>query len=119
MDEHAYTGNAHKHNGEQQIHPWTGKGYKNVVHTRVPQIMRIDRDWFGPTDKKAAQGGTTRGQKDHEQWHHDGTDRIDMDEGIEGNTTLKARSIIAAFPGHPGVTKLMEGQKDEQSEVLD
>jgi hypothetical protein len=111
MDHHPNAHEPYKYNSQQEIHERSGERYEKIVGLWIPQVVGVNWHRFCPTDKKAGL------KKNHEERNNHRADHVDVNQRVERNAALEPGGIIAAFPGHPGVAELMEGEQDHQADI--
>jgi len=98
---------------QHHVHRRAGQGDVDVVHPAGPGIRQGDLDGLAPADEPEA-----RAEEDHDGRQGDGADRVGVGEGVERDPALETRERIAPPVGHPGVTELVQADRDDQQDEL-
>ena len=94
--------------GREQVAGGAGEGDEDVVAAVVFEVAAGDRSGFGPADEEASVD-----QRDER--NEDGADRVEVLEGIEGDTAEHPGGGIAEPVGGPGVGALVNAEGEDQN----
>ena len=104
--------NEHRANRDHKVADRPHDRSENVVEHGIFEVSRIDWSGFGPADHRSVKKHGNRGQQQ-------GSDRINVFDGIERNPSQHARGWIAAQIGHPRVSRFVDADREQERDQLE
>jgi cytochrome c-type biogenesis protein CcsB len=96
---------------KQDVAGRTGRRDEEVVPSWIPQVAGVDRNRLGPAEEESC--------KESDQGEDDGPDKVDVHDGIQGDTPQVAGRMVSEIVRRPGMGGLVNTQRKEQDHYAD
>ena len=96
----------------RQIGGRARKGNPQVVTSRVPQVVRVDGNGFGPAEDRGPDDRENDGKEN-------GAEGVDVDDGIQRSPPQAPGRRVSELVSRPGVRRFVDGDGEEQHKQAD